>query len=119
MPLDPPLRQHAEHNERSLATFDLDTTPYLDWAVVVAFNAAFRYVDAYFQATRRARPVDHPERLRWISEDAGTRPIWPDYRRLYSESRNARYEIAKFDRAQVRALAQNRLGRLRTHMLRQ
>ena len=38
MPLNPQLLARAEHNERFLVTFDIATTPFLDWAVVVAFN---------------------------------------------------------------------------------
>lgn len=38
-------RQQAEHNKAFIRDLDLDTTPYLDWAVTVAFYAALHLVE--------------------------------------------------------------------------
>ncbi len=116
MPLDNSLRKRAEHNERFLETFSITHSPYLDWAVIVAFYTAVRYVDAYFYPRR---PFDHGERLRWIEEDPRTRPIRREYRELYNESRGARYELVTFTPAQVDRLLRNTLSRIKTHMTRQ
>ncbi|MBI4312006.1 MAG: hypothetical protein HY681_09510 [Chloroflexi bacterium] len=116
MPLNEELRARAEHNERFLATFELSNTLFLDWAVVVAFYTAVRYVDAYFYPDR---PVDHPERNAWVASRQRTRPIWLYYRELYNQSREARYELGKFSLIDVQRLVQNNLSRIKTHLLRQ
>ena len=116
MPLDERLLERARHNERFLDTLDLDTTPYLDWAVTIAFYAALRYVDAFFYP---AEPHDHRERLTWVQTNPRTRPIYDSYVELYRQSRNARYELTEFTPERVRSLVVNSLGRVRAHMLRQ
>ncbi len=116
MPMDENLLERAKRNERFLATLDLATTPYLDWAVTIAFYAALRYVDAFFYPDR---PHDHRERLVWVRSNARTRPIYGSYLELYRQSRNARYELTQFTPDQVRSLVVNSLGRIRAHMIRQ
>ena len=116
MPLDPSFLQRAKHNERFLETFNLESTQYLDWAVTVAFYVAVRYIDAYFYPDR---PVTHEERNQWITGDSRTRPIYADYRELSDRSRDARYQLHSFTPNAVRVLIENRLNRVRTHMLRQ
>lgn len=116
MPLDENLLEKARHNERFLATLDLDTTPYLDWAVTIAFYAALRYVDAFFYPER---PHDHRERLIWVQTNPRTRPIYDSYLELYLQSRDARYELTQFTPDQVKSLVVNSLGHIRAHMLRQ
>ena len=116
MPLDDGFRERAEHNDRFLETLELATSPFLDWAVVVAFYVAVRYVDAYFHPFR---PVSHPERLNKVANDSKTRPIFSSYRELYNSSREARYELVVFTEENVRSLIENRLNHVRTHMRRQ
>ncbi len=116
MPLDENRLERARHNERFLATLDLDATPYLDWAVTIAFYAALRYVDAFFYPER---PHDHRERLIWVQTNPRTRPIYDSYLELYLQSRNARYELTQFTPDQVKSLVVNSLGHIRAHMLRQ
>lgn len=116
MPLNERFKARAEHNERLLATFDLSKTSFLDWAVVVAFYAAVRYVDGFFFPRR---PVSHEERTRWVATDPRTRPIWGHYRELYNRSREARYELVDFTPREVRLLVANDLGRVKSHLLRQ
>ncbi len=116
MPLNSALLERAQRNERFLATFDLATTPYLDWVVTAAFYAALRYVDAYFWPRR---PLDHPERLRWVAPDSRSRVIFREFRELYDQSVEARYELSTFTTGQVQSLIANRLGRVKAHMLRQ
>jgi hypothetical protein len=113
MPLYEPIKERGDHNRSFLATLDLETTPFLDWAVVIAFYVAVRYVDAYFHPVR---PVDHPERLTRVQRDQRTRPIYRQYRELYNQSRSARYELVTFERSQVKALLANELSKVVTHM---
>ena len=116
MPLDETLLERARHNERFLASLDLDTTPYLDWAVTIAFYAALRYVDAFFYP-RKIR--NHTDRIRLLGSNPRTRPIYDSYMTLYRRSRDARYELTQFTPGQVRSLVVNSLGRVRAHMIRQ
>lgn len=116
MPLDEGLLERARHNERFLATLDLDTTPYLDWAVTIAFYAALRYMDAFFHPQE---VNSHSERLRLVRTNPRTRPIYDSYAELYRQSRDARYELTQFTPDQVRSLVVNSLGRVRAYMLRQ
>ena len=47
MPSSLTHRQQAQHNEEFIASFDLDSTPYLDWVVTAIFYAALHFVDSY------------------------------------------------------------------------
>lgn len=116
MPLDENLLERARHNERFLATLDLDTTPYLDWAVTIAFYAALRYVDAFFYPRRVG---SHTARIKLLGSNPQTRPIYDSYMILYRRSRDARYELTQFTPDQVKSLVVNSLGHIRAHMLRQ
>jgi hypothetical protein len=95
---------------------DLTTTPYLDWAVIVAFYAAVRYVDAFLYPNL---PEDHIERNSMVAGHSRLRPIYGNYRYLYKKSRDARYELSHFTAAEVRSLIANHLGRVKAHILRQ
>lgn len=116
MPLDAAYVARADRNRAHLDEFDIDSTPYLDWVVTVAFYTALRLVDAYF-APRC--PTDHPERNQWVSADPRTRPIFAEYRELYQQSREARYELKQFASDEVQSLVANRLSRVEAHMRRQ
>lgn len=120
MPLDPQHLSRAEHNERFLGTFDLDSTPYMDWAVTVSFYVAVRYVDALLNALRPPRRAEsHEERNREVSTQPRLKPIWHSYRELYNQSRDARYGFVTFTSSEVRRLQSNRLNHVKTHIIRQ
>ena len=117
MPLDPLYTARTEHNERLLGTFNpLSDTEFLDWAVVVAFYVALRYVDAFFSPER---PVNHEERNGWVARNSRTSRIYNAYRELYQRARDARYELVEFTANEVESLIANRLSLVKSHMLRQ
>ena len=116
MALDDEFVRRAERNRSHLDEFDLDDTAYLDWAVIVAFYTALRWVDAYFSPNR---PTDHPERNAWVARDSHTRPIYREYRELHQLSVEARYGLREFEPDEVKALVANRLSRVEAHMRRQ
>ncbi len=55
MPSEEAHARQARHNRDYLETFDLKTTPFLDWAVTVTFYTALHAIERYF-----ARKGLHP-----------------------------------------------------------
>lgn len=45
MPTADQHRQQAEHNKAFVQSFDLDTSPYLDWVVTAIFYTALHLVE--------------------------------------------------------------------------
>jgi len=93
------VRQHLEqagHNEAFLASLDLPSTPYLDWAITIIFYAALHYLRALFarhQITNIARYGDMDkvfDRLALLKRNPG---VYNDYRQLKDDSRDARYNM--------------------------
>jgi len=62
----PTQQQHlvqAKHNEDFVNSFDLQTTPYLDWVVTGIYYAALHYVESYL-----ALQGKHPRSDRYRDE---------------------------------------------------
>lgn len=118
MPLDTQLLQRAERNERLLGTFDISSTEFLDWAVVVSFYVALRYVDAFFTGVLpEYRPRDHGYRNSLIARTAQTKAIFSSYRLLFDQSVDARYELAEFSTTDVDALINVHMSSIKRHIL--
>ena len=81
--------EKARHNERFLRTFDIDTTPYLDWVAVVAFYAAVHFLEALL-AKSPIHPTDHGERLRRVQQRSRT--AYQHFRLLKDFAEGARYD---------------------------
>lgn len=114
----PSLAEHAHkvaHNEAFFRGFDLDTTPYLDWVVVVVFYSALHPVEA-FAATRGEHFETHLEREQFVWASPELRPVYTHYRRLYDDSLDARYEIRTFTPDEVRGLITNHFEPLKQHI---
>ena len=62
-----------------------------DWIVISAFYQALHWVNT-FLATKQRYPSDHGERNREVRKDADLKKIWDNYNRLYTASREARYD---------------------------
>jgi len=93
--------QQAEHNE-ALAAFIRSKRPdCLDWSATCLFYAAVHYVNAYFRKFGIPIPRRHrgdrgePGRLNIVQSDPILSSIYPEYRHLDDESRDARYELKK------------------------
>jgi len=98
------LRQ-ARHNRDLIDTLDPATTRFLDWIVTVAFYVALHRVEAWF-AGKGLHFEDHTQRDDWLSKAKELRrSVWPRYKELEFQSRQARYQCVSFDRDFV----QNRL----------
>ena len=113
----PSQREHAFqalHNREFLATFDLDNSPFLDWAVTVIFYTAVHLVE-HFLAHQGQDLLSHQTRERFISQSADLKPIWSVYRELKYQSGRARYLVARFQPDEVKKL-EGQLRQVETHI---
>lgn len=112
--------QRAQNNEEFYRSFDLDTTPYIDWAVTSLFYAALHYVDAGLHEHRtRANPQGiHPE----VHEDRTPAVqhnfprLYRNYRELKSGSEDARYNLKPFSSDDVLNLERQEYMAIRQSM---
>lgn len=108
------------HNDQFLTTFDLATTPYLDWAVTVIFYAALHYIRALAARYLFANISTYGELDRIFERlDVFRRypDIYGDYRQLKDDSRAARYDMRKFSSPEVGGLRDEELRRIREFVL--
>jgi hypothetical protein len=113
----PSQREHAFqvlHNREFLATFDLDNSPFLDWAVTVVFYTAVHLVEQ-FLAHKGQDLLSHETRERFISQSADLKPIWSVYRELKYQSERARYLVARFQPDEVRKM-EEKLRQVEAHI---
>jgi hypothetical protein len=113
-------RAKAEHNEAFVGAFDLDATPFLDWAVTGVFYAALHYLRAL--AARHAfggiRSYGEMDRLFSTLAPLRRNPgLYRHYRFLKDESREARYEMRRFAPREVRDMIAGDLAPIRALVL--
>lgn len=100
----PKLDEHlkkAQHNETFVKSFDLDSTPFIDWAITGLFYSALHYMEAYF-AKQGAHSPDHRTRDSNIHRDGNLRSLFFAYSDLKNFSVNARYTPKQFKASDVR-----------------
>lgn len=94
------LRQ-AQHNRDLIDALDPVSTPFLDWVVTVAFYVALHRVEAWF-ADKELHFESHTQRDDWLTKAKELRRnVWPRYKELEFQSRQARYQCISFDRGFV------------------
>ncbi|HEY1730727.1 MAG TPA: hypothetical protein VGG15_03215 [Terriglobales bacterium] len=90
----------AKQNFEFANSFDLDTTPYLDWVATAYFYAALHLVDALIWHIENADPEDHSARhtylRKWYLSGIST-----EYRSLKHLSEDARYRLFTFSKPKV------------------
>lgn len=94
--------EQAAHNS-DFAQRIRDSSPeFMDWSATCLFYSALHYVNAYFAKfsipiPRRHRGVEakKPGRTNIVQTDPNLKAIYPHYRHLDDESRDARYELKK------------------------
>lgn len=96
MPTTEDHRKRAEQNLRFAQTFNLNTTPYLDWVVVGYFYAALHLVDALLYHQERIDPPNHELRREYVKTKWYLRGIKNPYRELKDRSEDARYRLYVF-----------------------
>jgi len=108
----------ARHNEQFFSSFDINTTPFLDWVVNGVFYSAIHYLDSYF-AKNRKHPRDHKARfdLIWAEPDLG-RSFFHLYRPLKDDSQEGRYNMRTFTPNEIRRYILPLLNDIKTHLRR-
>ena len=110
----------ARHNEGFLGTFDIDSTPYLDWAVTAIFYAALHYIRALGARslfTNISSYADMDRVFSWLEVFRRNSGIYGDYRQLKDDSRAARYDMVCLSPPDVRELRDEELRRIREFVL--
>lgn len=115
MPTAAQHRRQAEHNKAFIQSLDLDTSPFLDWAVTAAFYAALHFIEWYFKARGLTGRRDHQLRDAYIARTGELRSIYADYTELKFQSEASRYECVRFTSNFVKNDVLPRLDRLETH----
>ena len=116
--------EKAHHNEHFYGSFDVAATPFRDWVVTGLFYCALRYIDAYL-ATKNIHPRGHTgtgQRSDHVQRMPEFQPIWPQYRALYDDCRDARYGfhplgLRQFSESEVVNLRDGDLATLRNHVV--
>jgi hypothetical protein len=91
----------AKQNVCFAESFDLKTTPYLDWVVTAYFYAALHLVDALLWEKDGLNPELHEHRRNYVKEKWYLRPISVEYRSLKDHSEDARYRLITMTSAKV------------------
>lgn len=107
----------ARHNEEFLAGFELDSSLYLDWYVVVLFYSALHYVDCYIRRSYNSTNMRHRERNKFISQEKNLKRVDSEYGALFGAAWNARYALTKFDKTQIEKQLRPRFEKVRDHVL--
>ena len=116
-------KEHLEkalHDERFFNYFDIDTTPFLDWVITGMFYSALHYIRAVasmykFQNIGSYGELDKLfDRLFVLKRNPS---IYQDYRQLKDDSRDARYEMRKFSKEEVRDLRDQEFTRIKKFVL--
>lgn len=85
----------AQHNRSFWSSFNLSTTPFIDWVVTGIFYEGIHWVEA-FLSTRGEHPNTHGQRLlAMLRNNIEMAPIQADLEILKVESENARYRCYK------------------------
>jgi hypothetical protein len=90
----------AAHNAELARFLRKEKPEYLDWAATCLFYSAVHYVNAYLTKCGQNIPRRHVGtdqgavgRTNIVQQDRTLREIYPDYRDLDDDSRDARYEL--------------------------
>jgi len=112
----------AAHNEAFIASLELSTTPFLDWAVTGVFYAALHYIRALAAANLFANVTSYGEMDKLFATLAPLkrRPgLYGHYRFLKDESREARYETRRFKAKDISSILANDLQPIKSYVLSQ
>ena len=100
MPTEDEHLARVKQNLEFIKSFDLDSTPYLDWVATAYFYAALHLVDALIWRIERADPEDHTARRTYLRKWylAG---ISPEYKSLKDLSEDARYRLLTMTKPKI------------------
>lgn len=106
----------AQHNESFVKSFNLNSTPFLDWVITGMFYSALHYMEAYF-AKQKFHSPDHRTRDSNIQRDSNLRKLFVAYSELKNFSVNARYAIKEFVASDVKGTLQPHLDLVRSTII--
>lgn len=115
--------QQAAHNAELAAYLRHEKSAYIDWAATCLFYAAVHYVNAYLVHFQKTLPRRHKTqgnmvgRSNIVQADPALSQIYPDYRHLDDESRDARYELKKPSADDYDKFLLSRLDKIRKFIL--
>lgn len=102
MPNEDEHTNRAMHNRQFWTGIDLDSNPFVDWALIGMFYESVHWVEA-FLATKRFHSGTHGERSRNMHLfQSELKVIQTDYDLLKQDSETARYNCYKHTDAEVR-----------------
>ena len=107
MPSKAQYQLQALKNENFFGEFDLQTTPYADWALVAIFYAALHHVESYFSTTAAGNARNHSDRYGRIRNDPKISMLSKPYQELRRRCDNARYDLVPIPAATVADLFQD------------
>ena len=118
----PTTREHLNRATQNLTfaeSFDLDTTPYLDWVVTAYFYAALHLVDALLWEQDSLNPGFHEQRRDWVKEKWYLRGIRDEYRNLKDHSEDARYRLITMTRTKIEKIIIPLYKAIENHVIQQ
>jgi hypothetical protein len=92
----------AKRNEQFAEHFNLDTTEFRDWVVTGYFYSALHWVDAYLIKINKKSDDGHASRNTLTNTEKELTAISRPYRKLFSYSQNARYDLVDFSPQTIR-----------------
>jgi uncharacterized protein (UPF0332 family) len=108
--------EKARYNEQFFSSFNLDTTPFLDWVVNGIFYSALHYLDSYL-ASKGENPGEHRERIRLIQGDPKLgQLIFYHYMSLKDDSEGGRYNMKVFLPDEITNDILPSLNSIKTHL---
>ena len=108
--------ERAKRNQRFAEHFDLNKTEFLDWVVTGYFYSSLHWIDAYLVKTHKKTDDGHSSRNTLTNTERPLNPISRPYRKLYSYSRNVRYELVAFSPDQIRKEVIPKVKQIREYM---
>lgn len=86
----------ATKNEKFFDHFDLNNSPFIEWAVTGLFYSLLHYIDAYLAERLKCHPRIHGTRTTLVSTESDLHGIYDKYRYLKDQSEGARYYGVSF-----------------------
>ncbi len=116
MPSPEQYIERAKRNQRFAEHIDLNTTEFRDWVVTGYFYSALHWVDAYLVRENKKSEDGHAFRNTQTNNLKELTPISRPYRKLYSYSRNVRYELVDFTAERIRHEVVPKVREIRMYM---
>jgi len=94
----------ARHDRGFWTSIDLDRTLFTDWVVTGMFYESVHWVEAFLATKSRHSRAHADRKTNIVSYKSELHPMWRDYIKLETDSRNARYNCYKHTANEIRQL---------------